>query len=148
MPELSVLKKLVPHGTRLSHWPSQGWLLERWYSSCFYQYLHLGNPELGFTKILSGLKILPGEVGLNFEVSLQLSLFLTGQLYPTLFCLSVTEDADIRLLPWPSQRRKERGILFHPGECYTWAARATGRYKSARHVQEREQEPLSQSHEH
>lgn len=37
--------------------------------------LHLGNPEIGFTKILTGLKILTGEAGLDFEVSLQLSLF-------------------------------------------------------------------------
>lgn len=137
MPALNVLKKWLPHGTRLAHWPSQGWLLETWDSPCFYQYLHLGYSELGFTKILTGLKILTGEVGLNFEASLQLCLFLRGQLYPMLFCLSVMKDVDIRrLFPGLS-------VLFHPSECYTWTARSTGRCKSAWHVQAREQAPLS-----
>lgn len=137
MPALNVLKKWLPHGTRLAHWPSQGWLLETWDSPCFYQYLHLGYWELGFTKILTGLKILTGEVGLNFEASLQLCLFLRGQLYPMLFCLSVMKDVDIRrLFPGLS-------VLFHPSECYTWTARSTGRCKSAWHVQAREQAQLT-----
>lgn len=110
--------------------------------------LHLGNPELGFTKILTELKILTGEVGLDFEVSLQLSLFLRGWLYVILFCLSVMEDADTRLLPGPSQRRQDRDVLLHPSEHYTWTARPTGSCKSVQQVLEREQAPLSYSHEH